>query len=271
MQGGARGDERLRAQTIGSLARLEWFAGNLQLALDQAALSQELHRQSAHGHEVGFAGRLKALAEADLGLVEEARASATEALAQSESLSDREWAILTLGVLGRIELALGDVGAALGYLRELPGQLLSTGYGDPVTAVWADAIEALIAGGELDRARSYLEAYEANASRAGSPGGLRPLPAAAACMQPARATSPAPSRRSTEPWPSWTGSPTRSSALVPCSVSASYAGRPSRRKLPARPSSRRSRPSKSVVQGSGPRRPAPSSGGSAVAPPRQTS
>ncbi|PWU25454.1 MAG: hypothetical protein C5B48_01235 [Candidatus Rokuibacteriota bacterium] len=168
----ARGDERIRAQAIGSLARLEWFAGNLGLALDQAALSQDLHRQAAHGHEVGFAGRLKAVAEADLGLVEEARASATEALAQSESLSDREWVILTLGVLGRIELALGDVAAALGYLRELPGQLLSAGYGDPATPLWADAIEALIAGGELDQACMYLEAYEANASRADSPWGI---------------------------------------------------------------------------------------------------
>jgi ATP/maltotriose-dependent transcriptional regulator MalT len=168
----ARGDERLRAQAIGSLSRLEWFSGNLRLALELAAFSQELHGQAAHGHEVGFAGRLKALAEVDLGLVEEARTSATEALAQSESLSDREWTILTRGVLGRLELALGDIGASLACLRELPAQLLSTGYGDPAAPVWADTIEALIAGGEIDHAGSYLEAYEANSRRAGSVWGV---------------------------------------------------------------------------------------------------
>ena len=35
-------------------------------------------------------------------------------------MSDREWAILSAGVLGRLELALGDLDAALGYVRELP-------------------------------------------------------------------------------------------------------------------------------------------------------
>ena len=79
---------------------------------------------------------------------------------------------LTLGVLGRLELLLGDVDAALRHLRELPGQLLSTGYGDPAAPVWADAVEALIAGNELERARSYLEAYEGKARRAASPWGI---------------------------------------------------------------------------------------------------
>ena len=40
---------------------------------------------------------------------------------------------------------------------------------DPALPVWADAIEALIGLGELELARSYLEPYEANAERLGSP------------------------------------------------------------------------------------------------------
>src|SRR5262249_43998088 len=64
------------------------------------------------------------------------------------------------------ELLVGDVEAALRHLRELPGQLLATGYADPTAPLWADAVEALIAGGEIDRARSYLEAYESTAQRA---------------------------------------------------------------------------------------------------------
>ena len=68
-------------------------------------------------------------------------------------MSDREWAILSAGVLGRLEFALGNLDAALGYVRELPGELLSKGYKDPTAPVWGDAIEILIAGGELEQAR----------------------------------------------------------------------------------------------------------------------
>ena len=40
---------------------------------------------------------------------------------------------------------------------------------DPTPPVWADAIETLIALGELEQARAYLEPYEAHAERLGSP------------------------------------------------------------------------------------------------------
>ena len=55
---------------------------------------------------------------------------------------------------------------------------------DPTHAVWADAIETLIALGELEQARSYLERYELNARRLGSALAPRPaLRAAAACSR----------------------------------------------------------------------------------------
>ncbi len=165
----ARGDDRLRRQLQGSLARLEWFAGNWQLALDHIDLSDDVESMAHLRHHRGYTGRLRAVAEADLGLVEQARASAAAGLAASEEMSDREWSILIRGVLGRLELMLGDVEAALGHLRELPAQLLSTGYEDPMAPVWADAIEALVAGAELEPARTYLDAYEASAGRIGSP------------------------------------------------------------------------------------------------------
>ncbi len=163
----ARGDERLRAQAHGARARIEWFAGDWQLALDLAVEAHELHDRIQH--EVGHTVRLKALAEADLGLVEQARASAEAARAVAEEMSDREWAILSAGVLGRLELALGDLDAALGYVRELPGELLSKGYKDPTAPVWGDAIEILIASGELEQASSYLGEYESNSNRAECP------------------------------------------------------------------------------------------------------
>jgi len=163
----ARGDERLRAQAHGARARIEWFAGNCKLALDLATEAHELHPPIQH--QVGLLVRLKALAEADLGLVEQARASAEDALMTAEQASDREWAILSAGVLARLEFALGHLDAALGYVRELPGELLAKGYKDPTAPIWGDAIEILIAGGDHEQASVYLTEYKSNSSRAGSP------------------------------------------------------------------------------------------------------
>ena len=107
--------------------------------------------------------------EADLGLVEEARAHAEEGIASAQAFSQEIFAVLSLGVLGRLELALGNLQAAAEYLRELPGRLLAGGHLDPAQPIWADAIETLIALGELELARTYLEHLEANATRMGSP------------------------------------------------------------------------------------------------------
>jgi DNA-binding CsgD family transcriptional regulator len=167
----ARGDERTRSQIAGNLARLEWFAGNWRLALDHVAVAVELTTGALSRHHGAFTGRLRALAEADLGLVEEARASAAEALETAEAMGDQEWRALALGVLGRLELALGNVEAAVGYLRDPPEELLAKGYRDPTAPLWADAIEALIAADEVERARRYLESLEESAERAESPWG----------------------------------------------------------------------------------------------------
>ena len=125
-----------------------------------------------------WVGRVRALVEADLGLVEQARAHAEEGLASARAMSQEIFAVLILGVLGRLELALGNLKTAAEYLRELPERLLAGGLNDPTQPVWADAIETLIALGELELARSYLEQYEANAQAAGEPpccGGRRAL------------------------------------------------------------------------------------------------
>ena len=114
-------------------------------------------------------GRIRALVEADLGLVEEARAHAEEGIASAQAFSQEIFVVLSLGVLGRLELALGNLQAAAEYLRELPGRLLASGHLDPAQPIWADAIETLIALGELEQARTYLEHHEANATRMGSP------------------------------------------------------------------------------------------------------
>ena len=164
----ARGDQGTRFLTLWSLSEIEWLAGNWQQALDHADAAQELGEQR-FPPTGAWVGRIRALVEADLGLVEEARAHAEEGFASAQAFSQDIFMVLSLGVLGRLELALGNLQAAAEHLRELPGRLLASGHLDPAQPIWADAIETLIALGELELARTYLEHHEANANRLGGP------------------------------------------------------------------------------------------------------
>ena len=163
-----RGDERTRGLILGRLSGLEWSAGRLPLALEHAATAVELAELTAPPHTRGFLEGIEALVEADLGLVDEARGSAERALALVRASSEMV-SVPALGVLGRVELALGNLETAGGYLRDLPDRLASQGWNDPTVPVWTDAIETLIALGELEAARGYLEQYEENARRLRSP------------------------------------------------------------------------------------------------------
>ena len=236
----ARGDEVLRGQIAGSLGRLEWFAGNWQLALEHLDVAYEVQEQTLSRHQGGVDSRLRALTEADIGLVEQARKSAKEALATSEAVSDREWTILTLGVLGRIELAIGNLEAAVSYLRELPGELLSTGYNDPTAPLWGDAIEALISTGELELAHASIS-NDSRRTRGGSgaPGRSRRLRAVADLPSLLRATLRPRSKRSRDPWPSSTDPRIPSSAAGASLRSAPRADGRSRSGPPGTRSSRR--------------------------------
>jgi DNA-binding CsgD family transcriptional regulator len=168
----ARGDDASRAQTVWWLCTVEWLDGHLQLALDHAAVAHELAELTQYAHARLWVGRAKALVEADLGLVDNARASAHEAISFSVATSSGLFGIVAVGVLGRIELALGHLEAAGEYLRDLPRRLFAAGTNDPTQPVWADAIETLIGLGELEQARTYLEQYEVNSRTFGSPWAL---------------------------------------------------------------------------------------------------
>ena len=160
----ARGDEGTRVCVLWPLIMLDWLAGRWQQALANAAVAHELTEQTDHPQARAWMGHVKALLETDLGQVDDARASAEEGIAHSKEM----WRIMATAVLGRLELALGDLEAAGGYLRELPGRFLAGGVNDPTAPLWADAIETLITLGELEQARAYLGPYEVNAQRLGS-------------------------------------------------------------------------------------------------------
>ena len=159
-----RGDEATRIHVLWRLSLIDWYLGHWQRALETAL---ELTEQGQDRHQRAFVGRIKALVETDLGYVEAARAGAEEGLRVSEEVSDEVNVFLCRGVLGRLELVVNDLEAAGGHLRDFPGRALSLGYNEPTAPFWADAIETLVALGELEQARAYLEPYELHAARAG--------------------------------------------------------------------------------------------------------
>ncbi len=116
----ARGDDGTRRQVLWRLSQLEWLAGRWERALGHATARPRAGRAGPGSAQARMVGRAMALIEADLGLVEEARLSAEAGLAGARAMSDEFFAISSLGVLGRLELALGNLEAAGSLLRDLP-------------------------------------------------------------------------------------------------------------------------------------------------------
>ena len=99
-----RGDEHSRMLLHCTLGLLEWHAGRWASALDHVSTGYELAEQTDSGHARAYSARGKALVEADLGLIEQARASAEEGLAFSRAMANESFTILNLGVLGHLRL-----------------------------------------------------------------------------------------------------------------------------------------------------------------------
>jgi tetratricopeptide (TPR) repeat protein len=153
----ASGDESKRQFVLLQLIVLEWHAGNWANALDHAVAAAELADQTHERQFASMVGLNKALVELDLGLVDRARASAEKGLACAREVGDKVFVISNRACLGRIEVAAGDLEAAAAYLRDLPAELLATGHRFPSNSgidPWSEAIEVLVALGELERARS---------------------------------------------------------------------------------------------------------------------
>ena len=81
----ASGDAFTRTHALWYLSILEWLAGRWQLALAHAATANDVTEQL--WEHTMYVGRFRALIETDLGLVEQARASAEGGLAYARSSS----------------------------------------------------------------------------------------------------------------------------------------------------------------------------------------
>ena len=158
-----QGDEATRVMVLNMMFDVENLAGRWSLAREYADEATRLAEQNYSAFARLWTSNAKAGFDADLGHVEQARQTLHESLAISQLASNELFTIICMGNLGRIELALGNLEAAAGYLGELPERLLAMGMRSPTFAVWTDAIETLISVGELERAADYLAQYEETA------------------------------------------------------------------------------------------------------------
>jgi DNA-binding CsgD family transcriptional regulator len=144
------GDELDRNSLLIHLTQLECRAGKPSTAADHA---KEAHAISEQTGGWALAAPLFAvsLAAAHLGKAAEAREAGERGLSIAESGGGGVFRVLNLWALGFLALSVGDAQRAVGLLRDLPDELEAMGYRNPgVRPVYADAIEARIAAGDLD-------------------------------------------------------------------------------------------------------------------------
>ena len=168
----ASGDEGTHAHVLFHRFQVEWFSGRWDQADRLASDALELADQLRDDQYRSIALYARALLDAHLGRVEAARSAATESLAIAESLSDSLFAVQSRTALGFLELSRGDPEAADRHLRKLPAWLDSHGWAEPTDFAWINAIEAMVAIGQLGEARACLDRYEQLARRSKSPWAL---------------------------------------------------------------------------------------------------
>jgi DNA-binding CsgD family transcriptional regulator len=156
------GDESALPNVLMHLAQTELWSGNWQLASRYAEESCEIAEQL----EQTFGGppAYRALVDAHLGRVDRARRTALDGLevAKRGPLG----VPLYLRVLGFLDLSLGEVGAAAGHLTRALQFTEEVKILEPsVLRIHADAVEALVAVGELERAEAVLVPWEKQARR----------------------------------------------------------------------------------------------------------
>lgn len=161
----ATGHETTRAVGLMQLSVTECWAGNLRLARDHAASAFELSEDLEITQLALRTTLALALAEAHLGNVVTARALCEQlrplASGAGGATIDLE------GILGLLELSLGDSEAADAHLRAAVNVFERVGFGEPGQfRVHADAGEAAVSRGDLPRAARIAGFLEGHGERA---------------------------------------------------------------------------------------------------------
>lgn len=168
------GEERLLPFVLGIRSAVECAAGEYDRAIAYARDGVAVAKQTTQPGLVAMALYGEAAALAHLGRVDAVRAAAEEgrelaAQTGSNTIAGDGFA----GVLGFLELSLGNARAAHEHFAPLPEQLVHKGLREPTFFFFVpDDVEALVSLGELDAARRLLDEQERRARAVGRPWAL---------------------------------------------------------------------------------------------------
>jgi DNA-binding CsgD family transcriptional regulator len=162
------GDEGSLAVILFMLAQVECAAGNWSDAGVYADESCGITAWTGHLPYRAIALATKALIEARLGRAESARATAEEGLELGQRSGLVQASQFNLAALGFLELSLDNPKETNTILLPLAEGVLAAGIREPgVLRFIPDEVEALIAIGETDTARSILQPFAAQGERLG--------------------------------------------------------------------------------------------------------
>jgi tetratricopeptide (TPR) repeat protein len=131
------GDEHARLWMHLQLVIVEWWAGRPSRSLRHAEAGREIAQQTGELQYPGMLEWAAACVEADVGMLDQARASARRAHAVADGASDEVFRISSEAVLGHIELLAGDLDAAIEALRPLPERQVRAGHRAPTCDPWS--------------------------------------------------------------------------------------------------------------------------------------
>jgi DNA-binding CsgD family transcriptional regulator len=167
------GDEASLPFLLYHFSELECWAGNWDTAEEYALEGCRVAEENRQQTMKPAALYALALVRAHRGHLAQARDLASEALALCEQTGNVPFACQALSVLGFAALSLSDYQAAVTHLDRLADATASFGLGEPgVVRFFPDAIKALAALGQIDRARSLAQQLEARGKSLGRPWAL---------------------------------------------------------------------------------------------------
>jgi DNA-binding CsgD family transcriptional regulator len=156
-----RNEESLLPPVLLQLGELECWYGNWDLAARYAEEGRRFAVQSGQVSMEVAPLYVQALVEAHRGHVAPARASVARALDIIAHTGDHRARIRCLGVLGFVELSLGNPSGAHEHLGPATDMAKAAGYGEPgVFRLVPNEIEALVALGELEGAELLTQDLE---------------------------------------------------------------------------------------------------------------
>ncbi len=149
-------DDPMRATLLSDLARAESSVGLLEDALGHGLEARRSFEASGDLRRLSSAQRVLGGVYEDLGRLDDAAAVLRDGLALSERIGHVEEAAGCLVNLALVELARGEIDAAIDCNRRAISELARIGHPALATAN-ANLAEALLARGDVDEVREYCD------------------------------------------------------------------------------------------------------------------